>query len=874
MIYLFDRSESLVRVLKPGQVMSAIQKRERTGMRSLSVTLPLHLDNGLKVADLLKEASLVGHYDVDERFQLYYIANIRGNMEHRITAVHISHDELSSEAIIRDVKFREALPDSTLGRILQDTRWEPGIIEVEQPANYNLYYTPPAEALEKYEERHRAELDYRVEFDGQRITGRYIDAYERLGKDTGLRFVHGHNALSIEREEVREIYTALIGRGKGEEIFDDSGESTGGYGRRIGFEGITWTYPDKRIKPVGQDYVEIPEMTALYGHSDGRPRMRVEVFEEIENPYELIEATYNRLIELSRPQVLYSGAVADVGNARLGDTVAIIRKDLGIAYKTRVEVEERDLHNDRLSKLQIGDWGYFQEDKKYSKVEKGLNELENSVEDVASQAKTKIEQTDEYVRISAKNAEKYTDERFGEVSREMAAQFEVTAESITGAVTESKEYTDSRELIIMDALQAAEDRWEGDLSPIGAKVTDLEGNVSTIVDDLGTLDSDLETLRGDVVAITENYDSQFTQLSNRITLEVSGAREYSETQAGLAQDAAQKYADAEVGKVQTTLGELSGSVSDLDTYIDGAFTDNMAQLSERKAIEQNLKDIAAQKSRLDGEYSTLHGNPDLPAAQKNDLATKKSAFDSAHANLDSTIRDVIRDGLVFPHEAEAVNEAFASYSTALNALGSSLSQASAALAGKFAADAEKNATDYTDGEIGTVRSEASASFDVLAGRINAKADSSTVTSLGTRTYNLEQDMNAVEGAITNTVKYTDYTGQEIISRVNQTASSWKVQAKNIDMEGITTVNGVLNVGNGDGTAKELRFPLDRYGYAANIRGELAGGLSGMSLNASDIHILASNNITIGSSSNADVTARGNWNFTGSVTGITAVAVLG
>lgn len=406
MIYLFDHSENLVRVLTEKHVLQARWKRERTGMRTLSLTLPLKLQDGTKVSDILGQAETVGHYDKEDRFQLYYINNIRGNLEHMLTCVHVAHDELKSEEVIRDVKFRGALPGPALDRILQGTRWQRGVVEVDTSADYNIYYQPAADAFEKYESRHGAELDFRIEFDGQRITGRYVDALKRLGRDTSKRFVHGHNTLKVEREEVREIYTALIGRGKGEEIFDEeSGESTGGYGRRIGFEGITWTYPDGRIKPVGQDYVELPVMTARYGHTDGKPRIRVEIFEETDNPYVLVEETYARLVELSRPQVLYSASVTDVGDVRLGDTVSIIRKDLGIAFRTRIEVEERDLLNDRLSELLIGDWGFFRKDKKQEKTDKAIDRIENSIEDVVSQTSTKIEQTDEQIRLEARNRE-------------------------------------------------------------------------------------------------------------------------------------------------------------------------------------------------------------------------------------------------------------------------------------------------------------------------------------------------------------------------------------------------------------------------------------------------------------------------------------
>lgn len=113
------------------------------------------------------------------------------------------------------------------------------------------------------------------------------------------------------------------------------------------------------------------------------------------------------------------------------------------------------------------------------------------------------------------------------------------------------------------------------------------------------------------------------------------------------------------------------------------------------------------------------------------------------------------------------------------------------LAGRITS-AVSTSKSYTDSEVGKVESYASGQFNVLSGRINAKADSTTVTSLGTRVSSVEWDLDAVNGEISQKVSTSDYNGETMISRINQTSSSVKIQAKNITLQGAVTVLSELS----------------------------------------------------------------------------------
>lgn len=164
--------------------------------------------------------------------------------------------------------------------------------------------------------------------------------------------------LTVQQEQdSQELITALVGRGKGELVSEGHDDTPDGYGRRITFADVVWTKKDGNPvdKPAGQEYLIDPEATALYGFSDGNPRIGLTIFEDIEDPVELINATWRALQSLKRPKVSFKADVTDVGQLGLGDTVAIIRHDLKIEYLTRVYKVKHNLLNENDNQIELGD---------------------------------------------------------------------------------------------------------------------------------------------------------------------------------------------------------------------------------------------------------------------------------------------------------------------------------------------------------------------------------------------------------------------------------------------------------------------------------------------------------------------------------------
>lgn len=141
------------------------------------------------------------------------------------------------------------------------------------------------------------------------------------------------------------------------QVSEGTDGSPDGYSRKITFADVVWkkSAGNPLDKPAGQEYLEDPSATAVYGFSDGKPRIGFVEFDKINDKNLLIKATYDKLQELKWPKVSFKASVTDVGSLNWGDTVAIIRHDLKIEYLTRVYKVTHDLLNAQNNTIELGD---------------------------------------------------------------------------------------------------------------------------------------------------------------------------------------------------------------------------------------------------------------------------------------------------------------------------------------------------------------------------------------------------------------------------------------------------------------------------------------------------------------------------------------
>lgn len=355
--YLLNKGQQTVKLLNNDETIESNLDEAINTASELKFSLPLQkrLDSNIYYI-------LIPEYHGNDFLMFKVISEDIQKDRVEYSAVESAYDELKSYDYIKDIRPHQMNAAQMLQQVLKNTRWSLGYVEDTGIQSTTFYYITILEAIQKIVDLFKVELTFTIQLDPvtQKITGRKVNLYQQQGRRTGKRFEYGSNLLTVTREEnSQNLVTALVGRGKGIQVSGQNTEDTtdDGYGRRLTFADVEWktTAGAPVNKPKGQEYVEDPKATALYGFSDGHPRIGLVTFEDIEDPNQLINATWSALLEAKRPKVSFKAEVTDVGNLQLGDTIAIIRHDLGIEYFTRVYKVHHNLKDENRNTVEMGD---------------------------------------------------------------------------------------------------------------------------------------------------------------------------------------------------------------------------------------------------------------------------------------------------------------------------------------------------------------------------------------------------------------------------------------------------------------------------------------------------------------------------------------
>lgn len=362
MIYLFDKDEKLIKIVKKEAIKTALQKFALTTEKYVSDRLTVEMKELSKKEFDAVEYMAIQSIEDAHTFHYFYIAQKFSENLTTLIGVQSGIEELR-KSVVLDKRPHNTFARPIINELLAGTNWQARFVSETSQRSTNFYYISTFEALKKVCQVWNLEMQFFVEVNGNKIGARYIDFKEKIGEATGKRVVYGHNALQILQEVERtNLFTALIGRGKGEEISAPSeGNTTGNYGRRITFEDVVWEKAKGAPvdKPKGQKYVELPEMTKRYGikNADGSMRAKVgfAVFEDEEDKNALIKRTYDELVSASRPQLTLKTSTVYLKGVKIGDTIRVVRHDKKLDYDTRIfEITFNRLNNES-SDIKLGD---------------------------------------------------------------------------------------------------------------------------------------------------------------------------------------------------------------------------------------------------------------------------------------------------------------------------------------------------------------------------------------------------------------------------------------------------------------------------------------------------------------------------------------
>lgn len=310
---LFDRNEQYMATLK--DILLAKHSEELNGENTLEIET-------LDMVEKNQRLVYKDKYGYWHEFIIKGIEEFRGDegIIRRVFAESSFYETWGD--YVEDKRPYDTTANIALENALLTSRWQVGIVDDLGINSTNFYHISVKEAVQKVAETWRGEIRTRVEVVGNKIVGRYVDLLVHRGEDRGRRFTYTKDLQNVRKTVHRDdVITALYGYGKGEEILDDEGQTTGGYGRRIDFADING----------GKAYVEDLDALAIWGrlNPDGtRSHVFDKVeFDDCEDPEELLALTIEKLIELSQPLITYEATVTDPEGAELGDIVAIIDRE-------------------------------------------------------------------------------------------------------------------------------------------------------------------------------------------------------------------------------------------------------------------------------------------------------------------------------------------------------------------------------------------------------------------------------------------------------------------------------------------------------------------------------------------------------------------
>ena len=539
MIFLFDKFKKLKGTVRNRHIISLLYERERNGLYTVSAEIPLKITDKKTVYNYhkkVKDSDFLGHYDREGRFQLHKIASV--DIEDSsifIKGVHLFFDEAKAGAIIQERRFRQSEIIDGARVAFDSIGWSVVDFDVSDTKDYIFYNVSPLEARAILVETFGFEFDYWLDFDGKNIRNKQISVKREMGKDSNKRYNYGHNVLNIKVEQdYSEIYTAVIGRGKGEDLGDDA------YGRRIEYTDVVWKTPTNPMnKPKGSRTLHDENATQLFGyHEDGKvsPRTKVEIFEDIEDPAELLQASYEWLKENSVPKAVFSLKVPDGDGLDLGDKVHVIYRDIDLVKHTRVTKVVDDLVSGNRD-VEFGDTAYFKTDRRLSGVKAQLKrvggsmssrisrlkaEFDKRFDDEVQQWKDDFEQAviDAEAAVEVMRAE--MTEELATVRREMTNRFESEKAAAQEEAQRNYDAISDRITTVVDTTRTEMNTaFEESVKESKAFATkEAEAKAQAVQSNLSTFETEhnqiISDFKGSVSSTFESIDSEFIELTNRL----------------------------------------------------------------------------------------------------------------------------------------------------------------------------------------------------------------------------------------------------------------------------------------------------------------------------------------------------------------------
>jgi phage minor structural protein len=634
-LYLLDANENIIAMPPTKDLLSLIQ------------------DLKLKDTDTIEGALVVSKRYTSIMDNVRYIAVSDRDNDHAFYLYRKTMAEVQDRELIFDGKesfwddlagsyIKDKRPDAMLAPdlvklILDGTRWNVDFVDsgFTETLDTNFYYQSRSDALSSVMSAMTIDIVPMINIEGNTITRRYVNLYLQAGGDNGRRFVYGKNALSVvKKTDDSQVFTALVGRGKSIEQTStdtETGETTTYNTPKINFADVEWSKAagDPVDKPKGQEYVEWPEATKLYGYSNGYPRIGIIEFADDDDPEQLLKDTWDQLQTVGVPSVQFSATVGDVGYLAKGETVTIVNYVKGIAYKTRVTELKWNRLAEAKSQLTIGD-----------KLVKNANERmtaiaatqSSALQDVSERMNKQVANLVTLVNESGQNVSYSKDGTMPTDPKENDIAF---VRNDDGSVS-LKQFVDGKWIILVDdttgtqianKVDAKMDQLNADLTASDANLKAAKQDVADLQDKIKANDDAQAQLKIDLSDNTELINQVKTDTANsleKVNKTLTQAKSDSEKavkNADLAVTNAQSAADASGLATQTAnaASDAALAAKNLATQVSSDFDGVRSQAA---TAASDSADAISAANKAQGDATSALGNSNTAISNAKDALNK------------------------------------------------------------------------------------------------------------------------------------------------------------------------------------------------------------------------------------------------------------
>lgn len=248
-------------------------------------------------------------------------------------------------------------------------------------------------------------------------------------------------------------------------------------------------------------------------------------------------------------------------------------------------------------------------------------------------------------------------------------------------------------------------------------------------------------------------------------------------------------------------GEVQQSVTELNNYINGAFSDSIISESESKAIAAYINIVNNEKESAEAVFDELDNNPYLEGSAKVELGNKKEAMLTATAELISSINAAISDGKTTVEEKQNVDVKYEAFNASCAAFDEAVKAAEKSIQDKlkgYSDNAQKTA-DEANQAASNAQEEANEAKDNVTS-LNAYVDGAFKDGIVTETE--AKAISTYINTINSSKKAMDatYTALYNNAYLTGTSKSSLYSAKRSFDSAISSLTSAINSAISDGKA--------------------------------------------------------------------------